>query len=184
MAEKLETVADILAERREWAKEIRANLLSVPARRDDQLARAECLERDADRIEAAHRREIAEAEASALEIAAYIEASRHKPTGNAAAMREALARRDAIAQLPEVRDCQCVKDMRNIIAAALAAPPRNCDVGTPEEQDKRFSYMFCRVGIEGCINCKLDVLPHRGNTCGIHWANMPYEGEAKEGGEG
>lgn len=47
--------------------------------------------------------------------------------GNAAAMREALLRCDAIAQLPEVRDFQSVKDARNIIAAALSAPPRNCD---------------------------------------------------------
>lgn len=63
--------------------------------------------------------------------------------------------------------------------AALAAPPRNCDVGTAEEQDNRFAYQFCRVGIEGCIRCKLDTLKHRGNTCGIHWAQMPYEGGAK-----
>ncbi len=48
--------------------------------------------------------------------------------GNAAAMREALLRCDAIAQLPEVRNEQSIKDMRNIIAAALAAPARNCDM--------------------------------------------------------
>ena len=63
--------------------------------------------------------------------------------------------------------------------AALTATPRNCDIGTAEEQDRRFAYQFCRVGIEGCINCKLNTLKHRGNTCGIHWAQMPYEGGTK-----
>lgn len=67
-----------------------------------------------------------------------------------------------------------VPEMRSQVDAALAAPPRNCDVGTAEEQDKRFTYQFCRVGIEGCIRCKLNTLKHRGNTCGIHWAQMPY----------
>lgn len=68
-----------------------------------------------------------------------------------------------------------VPEMRSQVDAALAAPPRNCDVGSAEEQDKRFCHMFCRVGIDGCVKCKLNVLPHRGNTCGIHWAQMPYE---------
>ncbi len=52
-----------------------------------------------------------------------------KPTvDNAADMREALECCDAIAQFPETRELQSIKDMRNIIQAALAAPPRNCDV--------------------------------------------------------
>lgn len=48
--------------------------------------------------------------------------------GNATEMREALLRCDAIAQLPETRELQSIKDMRIIISAALAAPPRNCDM--------------------------------------------------------
>ena len=68
MAKKQKTVADILAERREWAKEIRANLSTDPAYREYQLTVAECLERDADLIEAAHRRELAEAEAKNEEV--------------------------------------------------------------------------------------------------------------------
>lgn len=66
--------------------------------------------------------------------------------------------------------------IRNMLAKF---PLRNCDVGTAEEQDKRFAYQFCMVGIEGCARCKLNTLKHRGNTCGIHWAQMP----CKEGGE-
>lgn len=66
------------------------------------------------------------------------------------------------------------------VMEALAEPVRNCDVGTAEEQDKRFTHQFCRAGIEGCIRCKLNTLQHRGNTCGIHWSQMPYEkGEAE-----
>ena len=60
------------------------------------------------------------------------EAACHKPVAdchglNAAAMREALLRCDAIAQLPEIREYIIVKEMRNLIKGALTAPPRNCD---------------------------------------------------------
>ena len=51
----------------------------------------------ANRIKAAHERELAQ-------------------------LREALLRCDAIAQLPEVRNEQSIKDMRNIIKRALATP--------------------------------------------------------------
>ena len=47
--------------------------------------------------------------------------------GNAAAMRETLLRCDAIAQMPEIREYTIVKEMRNLIKKALAAPPRNFD---------------------------------------------------------
>jgi hypothetical protein len=43
-------------------------------------------------------------------------------------LREALLRCDAIAQLPEIREYKIVKEMRNIIKAALSTPPRNCDI--------------------------------------------------------
>ena len=99
-------------------------------------------------------------------------------TGNAAAMREALS--DACYAMFNFLKTQTggFEEMANALdkaKSALSAPPRNCDVGTAEEQDKRFTYQFCRVGIEGCIRCKLNTLKHRGNTCGIHWAQMPYE---------
>ena len=62
---------------------------------------------------------------------------------------------------------------------ALAAPPRNCDVGTPEEQSARFD-AHCRKHM-GCLTCQLrekdgSVPKH----CEFAWAQMPYEeGEAK-----
>ena len=51
---------------------------------------------------------------------------------------------------------------------ALAAPPRNCDVGTAEEQAKRFD-AFC--GGKNCLECPR--FPD--SRCEIAWAQMPYE---------
>ena len=58
--------------------------------------------------------------------------------------------------------------------AALSAPPRNCDVGTPEEQSARFDAQ-CRKYM-GCLTC-----PFRSkygcvhNLCEFAWSQMPYE---------
>jgi hypothetical protein len=67
------------------------------------------------------------------------------------------------------------------IKTALAAPSRQCDVGTPEEQLKRFKD-FCRIisKDETCHGCPLlpqcSTLEH----CTLTWAQMPYtESEAK-----
>lgn len=60
------------------------------------------------------------------------------------------------------------------IQTALAEPVRNCDVGTIEEQSKRFA-MFCCP--RKCKECPLYVDGAFGD-CGVRWAQMPY----KEGG--
>ena len=52
-----ETIADIIREKREMAAEIRAHLSIVPARREDQLLEADSLDREADRLEAAWKRD-------------------------------------------------------------------------------------------------------------------------------
>lgn len=65
------------------------------------------------------------------------------------------------------------------VAAAMRAyksEPRNCDVGTAEEQLKRFKD-FCRIisKDETCDGCPLlpqcSTLEH----CTLKWAQMPYE---------
>lgn len=64
--------------------------------------------------------------------------------------------------------------------AVLAAPPRNCDVGTVEEQAKRMD-KFCdshRHGFDGrsryaCENCKFISV----DRCELAWAQMPYKGK-------
>lgn len=61
--------------------------------------------------------------------------------------------------------------------AALTAPPRNCDVGTAEEQEVRFT-KFCR-GQDCKRTCPFsDDYDHY--RCEFAWGQMPYEeGEAK-----
>lgn len=122
MSNERETLADIVADFRQYI----ANTKMPPEV-------AETIGCYLDRIEAAAKRDAAihamtceanERLREHLEIA--LEEDK-QPVGNSAAMREALVRCDAIAQLPEVRNEQSIKDMRNIIKHALSAPRRNCD---------------------------------------------------------
>ena len=72
--------------------------------------------------------------------------------------------------------------------AALAAPPRNCDVGTAVEQESRWR-TNCGYGIPNCKHCKVyEEAKNSGLVngrylmrcdCRFIWAQMPYE----EGGE-
>ena len=62
--------------------------------------------------------------------------------------------------------------------AALAAPTRNCDVGTVEEQAERF-HAFCESNkqcgdVYSCERCQLNSI----EDCELAWAQMPYN-EAK-----
>lgn len=63
--------------------------------------------------------------------------------------------------------------------AALAAPPRNCDVGTAGEQTARFAE-FCKSHIHSdlpkCAGCPLEGIPD-GIGCAQAWAQMSYEAE-------
>ena len=62
--------------------------------------------------------------------------------------------------------------------AALAAPLRNSDVGTAEEQSVRMAE-FCRAqykktdGVRLCSGCRFFELA--GTECQFAWAQMPYE---------
>jgi hypothetical protein len=185
-----ETVADIIREKREMAAEIRAHLSIVPARREDQLLEADSLDREADRIEAAAKRE----QLSRRAIKVPIEVV---PMGNAAAVREALLTlRDAARmfchQILDLKDNGKMDDYNALLdlhAAipkanfALSAPPRNCDVGTPEEQAQRFHDLCIgnSSGISGMCEpscpCK-DCFDRC--QCLCKWAQMPYK--AEEGG--
>ena len=61
-----------------------------------------------------------------------------------------------------------------------SSPPRNCDVGTAEEQAQRYD-KFCE-GTD-CVKCPVHSLWHHyfeicknGRvSCGLIWAQMPYE---------
>lgn len=108
--------------------------------------------------------------------------------GNAAAMREALKEARRVLRKiykPELSpldgDNRLISATVGIINAALSAPARQCDVGTPEEQFKRF-LAFCQSESRGCEHCPANMTRLRGTSnCDLAWAQMPYV--AQEGGE-
>ena len=125
-AEKQETAADILKEMRAFKRYAQSESS------DCRYVAYWTYETFPARLEAAWKRE-RELGAEAAQICGELgEAIGRASGGNAAAMREALLRCNAIAQLPECRNLQAIKDMRGIIRAALSAPPRNCDTLSAE----------------------------------------------------
>ena len=66
---------------------------------------------------------------------------------------------------------------------AIDLPLRNCDVGTAEEQYRRWA-RFCKYRNEGktCHGCPVYEEQKKGmkSTCELIWAQTPYE--AEEGG--
>ena len=69
------------------------------------------------------------------------------------------------------------------IKSALAKPPRNCDVGTAEEQAQRFGNhcesLLTKDGSNPCTGCPCCGVVQYGR-CEFAWAQMPYEeGENK-----
>ena len=90
--------------------------------------------------------------------------------GNAAAMRETLLRCDAMAQMPEIREYTIVKEMRNSIKKALAAPPRNFDrYKTAESAIFAFRKM-CKE--RECSTCPFEDDRNYPFSCYFDW---PYE---------
>lgn len=181
MSETNMTLADIVAEMRRGTK--------LPGYwRSCDLN--EILKYHADRIEAAWKRDKAKTEADALAAGGIVEAARERKMsktrpknaadfgqfGNAAAMREAVVLALSLLDLKDGVPYKTInkKDI-DFMKAALAAPPRNCDVGTVEEQTKRFR-RFCNN--TKCQYCNITV--NKG-SCSFNWAQMPYneEGGAK-----
>lgn len=112
--------------------------------------------------------------------------------GNAAKMREAL---EAVVKVgyphnfqneaQHIREyCYEITTAIKKCFAALSAPPRNCDVGTAEEQNSRW-HANCGRGIPNCKHCK--VYEHAIKSgfvdeknmirfdCRFIWSQMPYE---------
>ena len=88
--------------------------------------------------------------------------------GNEAAMREALvmAKRLFDGRLMWQQD---IRKAHEAVNAALAAPPRNCDVGTENEQNERF-LKFCTS-----MDCKRYCPLFKADSCELAWAQMPYD---------
>ena len=129
----------------------------------------------ADRIEAAAKRE-REAGAEAAQICGEIgemigrEATREKSSrvGNSAKMREALS--DACYAMFNFLKTQNggYGEMAKALdkaKAALAEPPRNCDIGNALEQVSRHR-IWCKCGGACAVSCKM---------CFAKWSQMPYE---------
>lgn len=107
--------------------------------------------------------------------------------GNASAMREACVN---IAGYAQTAKCHTedghilgyLDQIEKWAKAALSSPPRNCDVGTAEEQAERMDAYCASYGerIGGgwrCDNCPLCSI----DRCDLVWAQMPYEAEEGAG---
>lgn len=135
------------------------------------------------RIEAAWERERERADADALAVGGTVEAMR-KPAGNAAAMYDALVSVRALID-DEPDGTPMFDAMKATIDAALASPPRNCDVGDVADWEKRFGEE-CDKG-HTCSDCpvrhaktKMAIELDKGARCEFIWVQMPYkEGSAK-----
>lgn len=81
-------------------------------------------------------------------------------------------------------------EIERVAENALSAQPRNCDVGTAEEQKNRFRE-FCRL-YKYWGMCGQDGLHYRcpafhgsyNPDCSLWWAQMPYVAEQKGEGNG
>lgn len=107
-------------------------------------------------------------------------------SNNAAVMREALEKIGAmetphnfqIERSDIVDACYDLTKAIKIAKAAFAAPPRNCDVGTAEEQEKRYDVFCNRYFVQDnnggdCSRCPLS--SRETWSCQLKWAQMPYE---------
>ena len=89
-------------------------------------------------------------------------------------------------------DVLCVRrdlcEAKTAINAALAKPPRQCDVGTADEQARRyhnFTGRYNPCSYKGYVKCAEDCPVHIKLTqeghgellCQLEWAQMPYEAE-------
>ena len=191
-----ETIADIVAD-------IRAQNQGLP---EDSYALSPLvcdLLSFADRIEAAHQRDVAELKSKMNDVVCENEALRDacgtcgakrereatseksSRVGNSAKMREALRQVSRVAVemtrktvTGESEDRKTVDEwalrLCDIVSATLAAPPRNCDVGTDEEQSRRYEELCdrhtcgSRCSASGCPMYEHDCSP-------FAWGQMPYE---------
>lgn len=177
-SEKQETIADIVAEMRcgldkSWHEIDREWARNLP-----------------DRIEAATARERLLSKPPENDNSAPVVSTGDNKPGNAAAMREALvAVKKSIDDIGKSSlDCdptilmaaftQICARLSARIERALAEPPRNCDVGTVEEQMKRFRE-FCETEKCGRYRCRSGCKATCIDRCAIDWAQMPYA--AQEG---
>lgn len=208
--EELDETSDIqavVAAVRNRADEIRGNL-GPKNLWEERVERADELMEIADRIEASVKRERDLASLRAIHAVEMAERdARREPVPvvsretqsvahnaacvcqtahDTAKVREALsaagrAAREIQKVTEEADTAEVAISIAEICERALLFPLRNCDVGTAEEQDERFT-RFCRSrsrqfkSCKGCPICDAEPI-----ACALTWGQMPYEAE-KEGG--
>lgn len=59
-------------------------------------------------------------------------------------------------------------------------PPRNCDIGTPEEQAERFNLQCFRHHTGRCSPHCSTIPAKTESECVLKWAQMPYEAKETE----
>ena len=97
--------------------------------------------------------------------------------GNAAKMREALSMILGTVEHLQTRfdmpklASEEILELKQIAESAIAAPPRNCDVGTAEEQLKMFNKFCFPMKCKECQLYKDEDL----HDCIFRWNQMPYE---------
>lgn len=188
--EKRETLANIVAEMREKAAHFEKNSELMVS----ENAIALFILQYADRIDAAWRRDEERAVEHATRHAEAVARDNcrdciHNPNGknyegvgNAAAMRDAL---DGMCKASQEVFCSFARETfygeRRLVSlgvafdkakAALSAPPRQCDVGTAEEQGERCMAQFDQWRRKGDGKKLITAI--------MAWAQTPYE--AEEGG--
>ena len=97
-------------------------------------------------------------------------------TGNVKAIREALesVRNWCLNRLVNSSHQVTVEGLLSVVNTALAKPPRNCDVGTAEEQARRYEEI-CDSHTCGSI-CSGSGCPLYDYDCSpFAWAQMAYE---------
>ena len=132
MSKKKETVADIVAEMRKYASDYYQRSVEWGGDKGNPgmfyLQMAQAAKVFADRIEAAHRRDIEAYDL--IDFMSPVGRVKPAPVGNGAKMREVLEqiRQKAIATIPGSSIQKRMLDKFRLLAsAALAEPPRNCD---------------------------------------------------------
>lgn len=118
-----------------------------------------------------------------------LEAVRGAKIGNAMDMRMALEimydwilKAGVVAGHPDTE--QKRRQLYDMMGRALAAPPRNCDVGTSLEQVERFdAYCGAHEPCDDCTRCIKEHWASHDTRCFSSWAQMPYEVPAVQKGD-
>ena len=73
-------------------------------------------------------------------------------------------------------ECLGASDLADDVYDVIHAPPRNCDVGTAEEQYTRFNrYCTARLKDDKPRPCRAGMTSSPCSWCFARWAQMPYE---------